>query len=747
VHVVKKLEAHERQISKVLCSDYDFTVPAYQRPYAWEPEQAQELLDDLVQALDHSTEEPYFLGSIVLVKKGDAPDCDIIDGQQRLTTLTILLAVLRELSLNKNIADGLHRRIMEPGDDLQDIKTKPRLALRDRDRNFFRRYVQDPGGIGYLLAEPGPVTTNDAQVALRANAKTYHDELSGWSDDRRTALAKFVDKWTYLVVVTTPDLDSAHRIFSVMNDRGLDLRPTDNFKARVIGEIPEADQSYYNSKWEDAEQELGRDAFSSLFAHIRMIFAKQRALRELLREFPEHVLDRYSGRAKEFVDDILEPYADAYTTLLNQSYKASTDSETVNLWLKRLAQLDNVDWQPPALWALRKHANDPQWLVRFLADLERLAASLLIRRVGPTERQQRYGLLLRALEAGSGLRAQPLALSEFEQADMVRLLDGEIYQQARVRRYVLLRLDEELANAPGVSYDHKIITVEHVLPQNPSTSSRWRELFNDRQRAYWTHRIANLVLLNRTKNAQAQNYDFAIKKQKYFTGGKGVVAFALTSQVNSLADWTPELLERRQRDALQLLTNTWNLSAARDEREISINPMNADHSTDTLGSPSDLEYFGRRQGFFDQLAEHQKPDTAATVLRLLAAWEDMGGDLDFGTGIETSCFLMAPNPLGHRSGIWPLTIYPSGRCEVVFQYLAVREPFDDPRLREELRRRLNTVADIALPASKIDFRPSFPLSAIATAEQQSVLIEQLAWFVDQIHTAAASTSGRELDAV
>lgn len=558
--MVKKLEAHERQISKVLCSDYDFRVPAYQRPYAWEPEQAQELLDDLTQALDNSPDEPYFLGSIVLVKDVDGPGSDIIDGQQRLTTLTILLAVLRELSTDSQVADGLDKRIREQGDVLQDIKPKPRLELRERDRDFFHRHVQEPGGLAALIDTPGPITTNDAQVTLRANASLYHDALASWPEERRIALAKLVDRWTYLVVVTTPDLESAHRIFSVMNDRGLDLRPTDNFKARVIGEIVDADQDSYTAKWEDAEQELGRDAFSSLFAHIRMIFAKQRAPRELLREFPEHVLVHYTGREAEFVDRILEPYADAYVILLNQSYTSSSGAEGVNSWLKRLAQLDNVDWQPPALWALRHHANDPGWLDQFLRLLERLAASLLIRRVGPTERQQRYGVLLRALEAGDGLRTQPLDLTEHEREETLRRLDGEVYQQARVRRYVLLRLDEELANAPGVSYDHKIITVEHVLPQNPSASSMWLRIFDEPQRVYWTHRIANLVLLNRTKNAQAQNHDFLVKKEKYFTGKKGVVAFALTSQVISAQEWTPELLEHRQRETLRLLAGTWDLA-------------------------------------------------------------------------------------------------------------------------------------------------------------------------------------------
>ncbi|WP_202971195.1 HNH endonuclease family protein [Saccharothrix sp. ALI-22-I] len=74
-----------------------------------------------------------------------------------------------------------------------------------------------------------------------------------------------------------------------------------------------------------------------------------------------------------------------------------------------------------------------------------------------------------------------------------------------------------LTRRPGVTYDHKLITVEHVLPQTPGQDSQWLGLFDDDQRARWTHRIANLVLLNHEKNSEAQNYDFETKKQKYFT--------------------------------------------------------------------------------------------------------------------------------------------------------------------------------------------------------------------------------------
>ncbi len=87
----------------------------------------------------------------------------------------------------------------------------------------------------------------------------------------------------------------------------------------------------------------------------------------------------------------------------------------------------------------------------------------------------------------------------------------------------------------------------------------WRRDFTDEQCQQWTHRLANVVLLNRTKNFYVQNYDFADKKIKYFTGKHGVSTFALTSQVLHHQQWTPQLLHKRQQRLLSLLADEWDL--------------------------------------------------------------------------------------------------------------------------------------------------------------------------------------------
>lgn len=557
---LKPIDAGEVQLGKLFTSDYDFAIPDYQRPYAWGRDETLQLLDDLQGSLDRDTDEPYFLGSIVLVKEKAIPRSEVIDGQQRLTTLTIVFAVLRDLTANPALRADIQKFVEEPEVVWDDRPARPRLALRERDRQFFRDFVQTDGAIDALVALSDNQLKTTAQKAIRDNAKALRDALGTWIGEDRKRLFVMMASRTFLVVVSTPDLTSAYRIFSVMNSRGLPLTPPDIFKAQVVGAISEDERATYDELWEDLEEELGRDEFGDLFLYIRTIVSKTRGVRSLIVEFPEQVLNPYlPHNGRSFVKDVLEPYAQADQRLLNQDYDAGGPSEKVNDWLKRLAQIDNDDWRPAALWALKHHPDDPVFIDAFLRKLERLAASFLIRRVYTTPRAQRYLDLLKQLESGDGLEAEAFELSDEEKKDTRARIGGEIYLVNPVRKYVLLRLDSLIAGNPGASYTHKIITVEHVLPQNPKSTSQWVQDFSEEQRSQWTHRLGNLLLLNRTKNSEAQNYDFTAKKERYFTSRNGAALFALTTQVLGYDHWTPDVVAARQAALTQRLVNEWKL--------------------------------------------------------------------------------------------------------------------------------------------------------------------------------------------
>jgi uncharacterized protein with ParB-like and HNH nuclease domain len=182
----------EYPIQKVFSDDFFFTIPLYQRPYAWKKEQAEALFDDLNTFAGSSGERledlnPYFLGSVVLIK-GDDPEAEIVDGQQRLTTLAILLAAIRSL-VSSGLARELTPFLYQQGNSIIGSSNRYRLKLRERDEEFFQQYVQDEGGIDKLKLKDDS-ELSDSQRNIRNNAMLFLAKLEKLSEQqciRRTS--------------------------------------------------------------------------------------------------------------------------------------------------------------------------------------------------------------------------------------------------------------------------------------------------------------------------------------------------------------------------------------------------------------------------------------------------------------------------------------------------------------------------------------------------------------------------------
>lgn len=133
---------------------------------------------------------------------------------------------------------------------------------------------------------------------------------------------------------------------------------------------------------------------------------------------------------------------------------------------------------------------------------------------GTNARLRRYGAALDAFQQGVDLHAtgSPLQLTSDDKAAVRHALAGDIYTETRIRLPLLLHLDSMLA-AGGAIYEHPTISVEHVLPQTVEAGWQWaKDLPDVGEREAWVHKLANMLLLTRKKNAQANNADFVVKK-------------------------------------------------------------------------------------------------------------------------------------------------------------------------------------------------------------------------------------------
>ncbi len=151
-----EIEGKERTLKDVFGGDYAFRIPPYQRPYRWGTGHTDDLLEDLLLAAGSLQDDPvddmnpYFLGSVVLVKKKHDADAEVLDGQQRLTTLTLLIACLRDLSQTPQFKAGLTTYLYDPGNPVEGTSDHYRLRVRDDDQAYFEANVLKPDGLMHV---------------------------------------------------------------------------------------------------------------------------------------------------------------------------------------------------------------------------------------------------------------------------------------------------------------------------------------------------------------------------------------------------------------------------------------------------------------------------------------------------------------------------------------------------------------------------------------------------------------------
>lgn len=554
-------------------ASYQFRIPDYQRPYSWTEKEVSSLLDDIASAFPYGesseSDEDYFLGSVVLIKKRGNPQADIVDGQQRITTLTLILSVICHLLTNETQKSKIRSQLIETVDFLDENKKTPVLRLRDSDDKFFGQWIRE----GQNLDEITKVDTFDKSASeqrLILNIKYLLEEQLHKPEtveilDWLTHLLKKITRHCYLVTISTEDFNSAYRIFSTINSRGLNLKPNDVLKSEIIGKVHPELRSQYTQIWDIEESDLGRDDFERLFFTIRSFLLNKKQYTELLTSYRKEILPRF--KATDFIDKVLKPSSDTFEQIKKVSFVCNNldHQRQIRDLCSWLNEIDNNDWLPSAIYFLISYPNDSGLILQFLTQLERLAAGLMISRTWRKERDKIFASLI------SSIKESPeLAISQAHKSlgkgictKVVKALDDKIYEgKAKpYRNYVLLRLDSKLADGgKSPSFDRKP-TIEHILPQNPNANSQWRYDWNESEIKYWVHRLGNLAFLSGKANAKAKNYDFFKKKGEYFISNSEVPVYPITTKVLNENCWTPEVVRRFQENYVLQLIRLWDLDA------------------------------------------------------------------------------------------------------------------------------------------------------------------------------------------
>jgi hypothetical protein len=552
-----------------------FAIPAYQRPYVWGKDQVTDLLDDILAAMRNSNTDEYFIGSLVIrpvETMGDGEQAyrenEILDGQQRLTTLFLIFATLRDISENNDSKDTCSEAIFMKGSKAKNIPERMRInfQIRDLAQNFLEK-LKITGGTASLAIEDDE-SISDVSVRNMANSLFEIREFIAGEEVDVDELIGYLWQKVSLIYVSTAQLSDAIRLFNVLNNRGIPLRNSDILKSINLDVVAsEKDTAKFALLWEDAENALG-DEFDRFLGHIRTMLVKEKARTGLLQEFEEKIYKPRTKKSPVLLEkgkptfDMVGRHRKNFETLFsNENFKPHFQHQLDNLIFIMNEGFQSTDWVPPMLMYFDKFGFDQ--LLEFLECLDNRFSSDWIQGYTPTQRIEEMNDLLKALETAETpdqiFEYENLYLDDDEWNDLAAAISGKVYGK-RFARYLLLKLNYLNGTKSQKMYFSRM-SIEHVLPQNPKSGSVWLSKFSEDERTDLTHTLGNLVIIGRAKNSSLSNADYPEKMERYFKSSIETIPHTL-KVLNGKASWRAKDIKRNQATSLEQLKShyVWDIT-------------------------------------------------------------------------------------------------------------------------------------------------------------------------------------------
>ncbi len=484
--------------------------------------------------------DDYMLGSIVVTP----PDKGlrlVYDGLQRMTTLTVLAAVLRDMTPDEALRDFL--------DSLIRLDEKSfRLTLAGKDTTLSRQIQPKGESIRPRRGEP----QSDMGSRIRVAAGVFREGIKSWSDARRDAFAHFLLTRVRLILVEAYDPRLARQIFVTTNMRGKNLNRVDLLKGQLV-DIADNEESARQvvAHWNGARNACG-DQFEELLVAVDFIERRQPQGDDCLNELADYIQQKRGPAGIEAWVQKLTHHAGAWRELRAFLQNTPTDEFSADIWRLQLFKWDN--WQPLALLWLSDYRRAvrqggpgaPQKIAaaqRRFAALHRRCLAIALAGFSNADRERIFGRAisqvnrdLNPLASSGALAFNPQQLARIGETLRLPLMDKDL-------RICLIRWLETMHMAPGQEFRISDMTVEHVLPRRPPDGSHWVVDFPEPDERFLAcHALGNLAALDKGRNERVSNNSFAEKRAIYETAAG---EFNTLRDVVTVSEWSGAAIEAR----------------------------------------------------------------------------------------------------------------------------------------------------------------------------------------------------------
>lgn len=552
---------------KLMGNGLVYRVPMFQRDYSWTEQEWDDLWQDIVAFLEPGGEQGHYMGYLVL-QSNDERNFDIIDGQQRMTTLSLLvLAVLRNLNRlvelkieagdNQRRAEELRKTYIGYLDPVTLI-SKSKLSLNRHNEQFYQSYLVP-------LERLPKRNLKASEHLLRKGFEWFESRVRDRFAQVRSGadLAKFVDAIAdrlFFTVISVTDELNAFKVFETLNARGVRLSSTDllkNFLFSVVHGAGGHDHEIrtLEERWEAVIGKLGSESIPDF---LRVFWNSQNPL---TRHSDLFKTIRGSIKDKSHVFALLRDMdrdADIYGALGD-----SNDS----LWsadqLKHIIELVMFNIRQPyaLLLAARRHLDDTDF-TRVLRACSVISFRYNVIGNQATNEQERVynsiavkiakNQLTSATDVIHALRPIYPTDEQFRGTFAEKQIRTTLARNRKVMRYILFEIERHVANH-AFDYASDKYTIEHILPEHPNED--WTT-FTDEQADRFVYRIGNLTPLESATNRDIGNKPYEEKRTVFEQSG-----FEITKKLAcEYKEWTPERIASRQQWLAKQATAIWRLT-------------------------------------------------------------------------------------------------------------------------------------------------------------------------------------------
>lgn len=549
-------------LSGLLGNGITYQVPVFQRDYSWKEDNWTDLWEDIKILLN--TGKDHYMGAVVLQKIGEKQFL-VIDGQQRFTTLSVLvLAVIKriqDLIDFGNDSDDNRERISElrrgflGQKDPASLHYSSKLFLNENNDPFYQRNLLQ------LISPQNERVLIDSDRLLWQAFNFFYKKIgellpNATGAELATFLSKSVGDKTMFIKIEVEDELSAYTLFETLNYRGVDLTVTDLLKNYLFSLITPSDLRIAKDIWKKVATSVGIDKFPVFLRHFwisRKALVRQEQLFKTIRteiKSNEHVFTLLND---------LDTYAESYLAL-QDPYSIIWQGNRERIKRIREMRLFGVKQQLPLLMVAKEKFTDQE----FDKTLKVISIISFRYNVIGSRQANRMEELYNSVSQKIFNSTITTAQAVFNEVKELYISDEdfkndfstlELYSYGRSKklaRYILFELENNLMQGGNRDFELDPATIEHILPEN--AGENWDSDFPQTIQPSYIYRLGNYTLLEDHLNRDCETMTFDFKKPFYSRS-----QYQMSISINS-NEWNPTVLDTRQRDLARKATSIWRVS-------------------------------------------------------------------------------------------------------------------------------------------------------------------------------------------